>query len=247
MDTSTVTTPTATLINPEISTTAAPDHELQVGSIGSLTAIYSTIEAAQAVVGSNGQSMIVSAKKNNTKGAGVEDGWQVHCVVPSFLASIDSLGDWTDVVNSVLLSQARESLKQWRTSNPMNSQIPLARFSAAQLREDFLSGGDSGSFTKEELEKSFCAGRTWQDIIASDKYKVNPQYRLIAQLFKDKVLLLAGRSFDKLSDKDLDVILSKLHEVDLSSSFGAFVVRKVEQIRKIRSENGFNEIDLDAL
>jgi hypothetical protein len=215
-----------------------------------MSALYSGSDAAHAAIGSHGlqsgQYFVVSAKKNNTKGAGVEDGWQVHCVVPSFASDIATLGEWADLVNSVLLKQASESLKQFRASNPMASEIPVNLFTASQLREDYLAGGDSGSMTKEELERAFCASATWKRISTSDKFKTMQQYRSVAELFKQRVLMLAGRSHGSITDGDLDKILAKIEEDDFSTQFGAFVIRKIQQIKKNREEAG-NEIDIDAL
>jgi hypothetical protein len=212
------------------------------------TALYATSESAHAAVSSiaAGQYMVISAKKNNTKGAGVEDGWQVHCVVPSFASDIATLGAWTDLVNSVLMKQASETLKQFRANNPMASEMPVALFSVAQLREDCLSGGDSGSMTKEELEKAFCASATWQRISTSEKFKTMQQYRTVAELFKQRILALAGRSHGSITDGDLDKILAKIEETDFSTQFGAFVIRKIQQIKKAREES-VNDIDIDAL
>ena len=211
------------------------------------TAVYATVEAAHAVCGSSGQYLVISAKKNNTKGGGVEDGWQVHCVVPSFASGIATLGGWSELVNSVLLKQASEMLKDWRLNNPMGREVPLRFFTADALRDSYMTGSDSVSMNKEELERAFCASATWKRISSSDSFKNNKQYVAIADMFKGKVVSLAGRSHGSITDVELDKILAKLEESDFPTPFGAFVVRKIQQIRKAREEQAGNDIDIDAL
>jgi hypothetical protein len=237
---------TSTIINtqaPEVATLP----QLPANTDACTTALYTSLSSAQAVLPANGSHVVVSAKKNNTKGGGVADGWEVHCVVPSFASSIDALGEWLETVNTVLLTQAKETLKQFRTNNAMASTIPLSLFTAAQLREDFLSGGDSGSYTKEEFERAFCASATWQRITTSDSFKVNAQYRTIAEVFKGKVVSLAGRSHGSLTDVDMDKMFAKLEESDLVTPFGAYFVKRIQKIRKDREENGSDVLDMDAL
>lgn len=231
---------------PDLAGLASPPDRAPITN--GMSSLYATSEAAHAAVGKlgNGQYLVVSAKKNNTKGAGVEDGWQVHCVIPSFSQHISELGHWSELVNSVLLRQAVDTLKQYRTNTPMATSIPVSMFTAEQMREDYLSGGDSGSMTREELEKAFCNSSTWKRIAGSEKFKTMQQYRSVAELFKNRILALAGRSHGSITDTDLDKILAKLEEDDLVSPFGAFVIRKIQQIKKAREE-AVNEIDIDAL
>jgi len=214
-----------------------------------MSALYGTADAAHAAAGAHlksGQYIIVSAKKNNTKGAGVEDGWQVHCVVPSFAADIGTLGEWSDLVTSVLMKQASESLKSHFAANRHAREVQVSMFTAAQLREDFLSGTDGVSMTKEELERAFCASATWRRITGGEKFKVSSQYRAMAERFKSMVVQLAGRSTASLSEIDLDKILAKLEEEDLTTAFGVYVFRRIQKIKADRA-NQDDEIDIDSL
>lgn len=235
------TTPTASASATTIVDTSAPS----VATL--LTPVYSTLAAAQAVLPADGQHVIISAKKNNSKGGGVADGWEVHTVVRAFGASIATLSEWAETVNAVLLGQAKESLKQWRTANPLDTQVPVSLFTAAQLREDFLSGGVSGSYTKEELERAFCASATWVRISTSAAFKTNSQYRTIADVFKSKVVALAGRSHGSLTDTDLNKMLAKLEEADLTTPFGAYVLQRIQKIMKDREDQLNTEIDINDL
>lgn len=212
-----------------------------------MLAIYSTGDAATAVCPKDGKHVIIKAKKNNSRGEGADDGWQVFAVIPGFGSVVDSLGAWSDVVNAVLLQQASDSLKAWRLNNPMAGEVHASMFSAAQLREDYLAGGSGLSMDKETLEKLFCASATYQSFVGSDKFKFNAQYRTLVEIFKGKVVALAGRGLvASVTDLDLDKIVAKIHDEDLSTQFGAYVLARVSQLKKKREEEE-TEIDLDAL
>ena len=208
--------------------------------------VYRSQESAAAALPKDGQHLVIKAKKNSSRGADTDDGWAVWCVIPGFGADIGALGAWSEVVNSVLLQQASDSLKSWRVNNPVASHVPMSVFRVQQLREDFLAGGAGLSMDKETLEKLFYASATYQGFIGSDKFKFNQQYRTLVDVFKGKIVSLAGRSHGSLSDSDLDAIVAKLADEDLNSQFGVYVVNRVQQIKKKREDEG-TEMDLSAL
>lgn len=220
-------------------------QDVPMAQVGELP-LYTSQEAASAVLPKDGQHLVIRAKKNSSRGSDADDGWAVWCVVPGFGAEIGSLGAWAEVVNSVLMQQASDSLKLFRTNNPNASTVPASLFSVAQLREDFLAGGSGLSMDKETLEKLYCASATHQAFVNSDKFKFNAQYRTLVDVFKGKVVSLAARSHGSLSDSDLDAIVAKLHDDDLQSQFGVYVVSRIQQIKKKREDEG-NEMDLSAL
>lgn len=210
--------------------------------------VYGKLESAQAVCAKDGSQVVITAKKNASRGSDAADGWQVWAVVPSFTSGLDSLGAWCDVVNSVLLQQASDTLKQWRTNNADSTVIPASLFTQAALRESFLMDGAGGvNFTREQLDAEFSKSATWQRIVGSANYRNNPQYRTIASVFKDKVLALAGRSHGSITDEDLDRILAKLEEADLESSLGAYVIRRIQKIKKDRENDAANGFSIDDL
>lgn len=209
--------------------------------------VYSTGDAAHAVCPKDGQHVIIKAKKNNSRGEGADDGWQIFAVIRGFGAAVGSLGAWSEVVNNVLLQQASDSLKAWRLNNPMASTVPASMFTAEQLREDYLAGGSGLSMDKETLEKLYCASATHQQFIQSDKYKFNAQYRTLVDIFKGKIVALAGRGLvASVTDLDLDKIVVKIHEDDLQTQFGSYVLARIAQLKKKREEEE-TEVDLDAL
>jgi len=208
--------------------------------------VYSSQESAAAALPKDGQHLVIRAKKNSSRGTDADDGWSIWCVIPGFGATIGTLGEWSEVVNSVLLAQASDSLKAWRLNNPIATTVPASLFSVQQLREDYLAGGAGLSMDKETLEKLFCASATYQAFINSDKYKFNAQYRTLVDVFKGKIVSLAGRSHGSLSDSDLDTMIAKLADEDLSAQIGVYVVSRIQQIKKKREEDS-SEMDLTAL
>lgn len=208
--------------------------------------VYRSQESAAAALPKDGQHLVIKAKKNSSRGTDADDGWAIWCVIPGFGADIGSLGAWSEVVNSVLMQQASDSLKAWRLNNPIASHVPRSLFSVQQLREDYLAGGAGLSMDKETLEKLYCASATHQAFITSDKFKFNAQYRTLVDVFKGKIVSLAGRSHASLSDSDLDAMVAKLADEDLSTQFGVYVVNRVQQIKKKREDEG-TELDLSAL
>ena len=208
--------------------------------------VYRSQESASAALPKDGQHLVIKAKKNSSRGADADDGWAVWCVIPGFGADIGALGAWSEVVNSVLMQQASDSLKSWRLNNPIASHVPRSLFSVQQLREDFLAGGAGLSMDKETLEKLYCASSTHALFTGSDKFKFNAQYRTLVDVFKGKIVSLAGRSHGSLSDSDLDAMVAKLADDDLSTQFGVYVVNRIQQIKKRREDEG-TEMDLSAL
>lgn len=210
--------------------------------------VYAKLDSAQAACPKDGKHVVIHAKKNASRGSDAADGWQVFTVVESFASGLESLGTWADLVNSVLMQQASDTLKNWRTGNPDSTMIPAHLFTQAALRESYmLDGSGAISFTREQLDSEFSKSATWARIVGSAMYKQNAQYRAIASVFKDKILALAGRSHGSITDEDLDKILAKLEESDLDSQLGAYVVRRIQKIKKDRENDTAQGFSIDDL
>lgn len=210
--------------------------------------VYAKLESVQAACPKDGKHVIVHAKKNASRGSDAADGWQVFTVVESFASGLDSLGSWADLVNSVLVQQASDTLKNWRAGNPDSTMVPAHLFTQSALRESYMMDGSGAiTFTREQLDSEFSKSATWARIVGSAMYKQNPQYRSIASVFKEKILALAGRSHGSITDEDLDKILAKLEESDLESSLGAYVVRRIQKIKKDREADSAQGFSIDDL
>lgn len=221
-----------TIISPSTGTTAA------------VSPILTTLASAQALV-TPGQSFVVSAGR---KKSGDTPAWERHVVVQSFANSLDSLGDWSAMVNAVLVRACSQALLDFIERNGgsscMASEFPLDLVSIENLRAAVLLES-TGGMDRAQLERAWLDSKTWQAITAKEVYQRDSRARAMADLFKERVLALAGRSTDSISDNDLNIILAKLADEDLNAPVGLFICKRVSQIRKNR-EVAPQELDIDA-
>lgn len=145
------------------------------------------------------------------------------------------------LVEAVLSSQAVEVLKGFCEENPNSFEIPEELFTRVNLSETFMVRGENW-MGKQELEIAFTNSATWKRISSRDLYTSNQVYKMQANAFKDQILKLSGKAVQIPADK-CDAILSKIADDDLETSFGAFVVKRLNSIRAKSSE----AIDFDSL
>ena len=96
--------------------------------------------------------------------------------------------------------------------------------------------------SKEALDLAFTQSATWQRIVGRAEFKNNKSYQRAANLFKDSILKLAGKN-TSLKPELCDALIVKLEDSDLQTEFGAFVLKRLNQIKNRSSE----EFDLSAL
>lgn len=217
---------------------------MTIVSPSSVSPILTTLASAQALV-TPGQSFVVSAGR---KKSGDTPAWERHVVVPSFANSLDALGDWSAMVNAVLVRACSQALLDFVERNGgsscMASEFPLDLVSVENLRAAVLLES-TGGMDRAQLERAWVDSKTWQGIIKKEVYQRDSRARAMADLFKERVLALAGRSTDSISDNDLNIILAKLADEDLNAPVGLFICKRVAQIRKNR-EVAPQELDIDA-
>lgn len=215
-----------------------------MNAIVSASPILSTLASAQALV-TPGQSFVVSAGR---KKSGDTPAWERHVIVPSFASSLDSLGDWSSMVNAVLVRACSQALLDFVERNGgsacMASEFPLDLVSVDNLRAAVLLES-TGGMDRAQLERAWIDSKTWQGIIKKEVYQRDSRARAMADLFKERVLALAGRSTDSITDNDLNIILAKLADEDLNAPVGLFICKRISQIRKNR-EVAPQELDIDA-
>ena len=146
------------------------------------------------------------------------------------------------LVESVLFSQAGESLKTFCDESPEVWEVPQALFTRQALIEAFQNRG-SNWLSKQELEIGFTASATWKRISSKPEFQTNKTYQAAANGFRDRILKLSGKA-TRFEPAVCDAILSKLEESDFETSFGMFVVERLSAIRKM-SETV--ELDLSVL
>ena len=135
-----------------------------------------------------------------------------------------------------ILSVTLASFTTWPT------EIDAMRFTFDALMEQ-ASGSNSGWLSKEELAVAWKASATRKAFYSDARFGSNPAYRKAVGKFEELILKMAAKNAS-YKEEELDKILAKLDDEDLTSEFGTFIVRRIEQIRN-KPMNA--EVDLDLL
>ena len=166
-----------------------------------------------------------------------------HVIVPVECVTAPELNDspFRALVESALMSAAETVLRDWVNQEGDSCfEIPSEQFFRPNLIEVFM--GRESWLSKEALDLAFTQSATWSRIVARPEFKSNKGYQRAANLFKDSILKLSGKN-TSLKPELCDAILVKLDDSDLSTEFGAFVVKRLNQIKNKNVE----EFDLSAL
>jgi hypothetical protein len=135
-----------------------------------------------------------------------------------------------------ILSSTLASFTTWPT------EIGADRFTLDALMEQ-ASGSNTGWLNKDELAAAWKASATRKVFYGDSRFGTNPAYRKAVGKFEELILKMAAKNA-AYREEELDKILAKLDDEDLSSEFGTFIVRRIEQIRN-KPMNA--EVDLDLL
>lgn len=135
-----------------------------------------------------------------------------------------------------ILATTLSSFTTWPT------EIGADRFTLDALMEQ-ASGSNTGWMNKDELAAAWKASATRKTFYSDARFGSNPAYRKAVGKFEELILKMAAKNA-AYREEELDKILAKLDDEDLSSEFGTFIVRRVEQIRN-KPMNA--EVDLDLL
>ena len=148
------------------------------------------------------------------------------------------------LLEAVLYSAAQAILARYinNFSNGTPSTVPANLFSNDAILEE-ASGSNSEWLTKEELTEAWKTSATRAAVYNQQRYANEPAYRRAFTRFEEMILKLAGKT-STYEEKELDAMLAKLADSDLSTAFGIFVVRRIEALRNKPQKA---EIDFDAL
>ena len=122
------------------------------------------------------------------------------------------------------------------------SEIAADRFTFDALMEQ-ASGSNSGWLSKEELAAAWKVSATRKAFYGDARFGTNPAYRKAVGKFEELILKMAAKNA-AYREEELDKILAKIADEDLTGEFGTFVVRRIEQIR---NKPMAAEVDLDLL
>ena len=150
---------------------------------------------------------------------------------------------YAGLLDAVLEKAAKDILAATLSSfTTWPSDIDAMRFTLDALMEQ-ASGSNTGWLSKEELAAAWKASATRKALYGDARFSSNPAYRKAVGKFEELVLKMAAKNA-AYREEELDKILAKLDDEDLSSEFGTFIVRRIEQIRN-KPMNA--EVDLDLL
>ena len=135
-----------------------------------------------------------------------------------------------------ILATTLASFTTWPT------EIGAERFTFDALMEQ-ASGSNTGWLNKEELAAAWKASATRKAFYGDARFGSNPAYRKAVGKFEELVLKMAAKNA-AYKEEELDKLLAKIADEDLTSEFGTFIVRRIEQIRN-KPMNA--EVDLDLL
>ena len=149
---------------------------------------------------------------------------------------------YAGLLDAVLEKAAKDILSATLSSfTTWPSEIDAMRFTFDALMEQ-AAGSNSGWLSKEELASAWKASATRKAFYGDARFGTNPAYRKAVGKFEELVMKMAAKNA-AYREEDLDKILAKLADEDLTSEFGTFIVRRIEQIRNKPAA----EVDLDLL
>ena len=150
---------------------------------------------------------------------------------------------YTGLLDAVLEKAAKDILATTLASfTTWPTEIGADRFTLDALMEQ-ASGSNTGWLNKDELAAAWKASATRKTFYGDARFSSNPAYRKAVGKFEELVLKMAAKNA-AYREEELDKILAKLDDEDLTSEFGTFIVRRIEQIR---NKPMSAEVDLDLL
>lgn len=200
--------------------------------------VYRSVDAAISTAGI-GQRVVSKSWKETANQKRKER----HVIVPSECVTAPELKDspFRALVESALQSAAETVLRDWVNQEGDSCfEIPSEQFFRPNLIETFM-GRDSW-LSKEALDLAFTQSATWNRIVSNPEFSSNKSYQRAANLFKESILKLSGKN-TSLKTELCDALIAKLENSDLQTEFGAFVLKRLNQIKNRSNE----EFDLSAL
>lgn len=157
--------------------------------------------------------------------------------------STDEAQAYAPLLDAVLESAAKSILvRRLGDMSVFPTEIDVSIFSADAILAE-AAGANTEWLSKEELTAAWDASATRAKFINSPNYTGNKTYRIAVEAYKDMILKLSGKT-TQYKEEELDKLISKLDTADLDTEFGAFVVKRIEQIRSKPAKQAF---DLDLL
>ena len=203
-----------------------------------MTAMLTISRNPENVTPSASERLIIVRFKNPARAAAIaipSEPWErMKREVPAAYAGL--LDAVLEKAAKDILASTLASFTTWPT------EIAADRFTLDALMEQ-VSGSNTGWLNKEELAAAWKASATRKAFYGDSRFSTNPAYRKAVGKFEELILKMAAKNA-AYREEELDKILAKLDDEDLTSEFGTFIVRRIEQIRN-KPMNA--EVDLDLL
>jgi hypothetical protein len=169
------------------------------------------------------------------------------CIVPADawkrMAAAVNDASYKSLLDAVLDKAAKSILSaRIESMSVFPSEIDDSIFSADAILNEAV-GSNSEWLSKEELTQLWEKSSTRIKYVQSARYASDAHYRKAVNMFTDMILKLAGKT-TSFTAEECDKILAKLSPEDMDTELGAFIVRRLEQIRNKPQRA---EIDLDCL
>lgn len=148
------------------------------------------------------------------------------------------------LVGAVLESAAKSILKRFVESySSLPSQLPAKAFTLDALLTE-AQDGNSEWMTRDELQSAWEQSTTRKMFINNPNYAQNAGYRKAVAYYSDLILKLAGKTSSYKPD-ELDIIVAKLNVQDAHTDLGAFICKRIEQLRNKPARS--NDVNIDLL
>lgn len=151
--------------------------------------------------------------------------------------------EYLPLVEAVLESAAKDTIRRYVEAHTVTpSTIKGEAFTTAALLETATTSATDW-MTKEQLAAAWLESSTRKQLVNDPRYASSAEYRRAVNYFADLVQKFAGKTSQFLP-AELDKVLARLTDDDLNSELGAFITRRVTQLRNKPTTSA---IDLDLL
>lgn len=195
--------------------------------------------SATACIPTLGERLIVSRFKNPARTAALaipDTAWrdlEREAISTAYRSILEAV---LDNAAKTILSKHLNSYTVWPT------ELDSGYFAPSALLDE-ATGANSEWMTKDEIEQAWRASETRKAWVTSPNYQANQAFRKAVAHYEALILKLAGKT-SAYTPNDLDLILAKMKESDLTTELGFFVVRRVDALK---NKPAPAEVDCDLL
>jgi hypothetical protein len=197
--------------------------ESNVTTAKSLTVFTSTVIAANSINDAT-EKMVTARLKNPVRQYTVNvpaDAWQAIAQAPE---------QYRELLNASLIKAAEGIIRKWVNEyQSVPTEIPAIRLTAEAIIAE-ATDGNSNNLSKDELTAAWKESATYKLLTGKQAYRDNRAYREAFGRYEELLLKLAGRN-TVYKPEELDTILAKLDESDLTTEMGAYIIRRIDAIK----------------